>query len=91
MFGATENLGCTDTFGVVSVLETGTGTTCRIVVSGECLFFFFFGLSDTAPTRLRHASSEKKKSQILTDGLTNTIDFEIYPKTKILKSLRCLS
>ena len=35
-------------FGVVSVSDTGTGTTRRIPVSGECpLFFFFFRFSDT--------------------------------------------
>ena len=57
------------------VSDTGTGTTRRIPVSGECPLFFFFSFlrhaptrrrhgSDTAPTRLRrfrHASSEEKK------------------------------
>ena len=33
-------------FGVVSLSDTGTGTTRRIPVSGECLFFFFC-FSDT--------------------------------------------
>ena len=61
-------------FGVVSVSDTGTSTTRRIPVSGECPLFFFSFLrhaptqrqhgSDTAPTRLRifrHASNEEKK------------------------------
>ena len=68
-------------FGVVSMLDTGTGTTRWISVSDECHFFFF--------SFLRHGSDmfdtptmKKKKSQILTDGLTNTIDFVIYLKTK---------
>ena len=36
--------------GVGHVSDTGTGTTRRIPVSGECLFFFFFA----SPTRHRH-------------------------------------
>ena len=53
------------------------GLRCASSVS----FFFFFA-------RLRHGSDTsntlavKKKSQILTNGLTNTIDFVIYPQTK---------
>ena len=60
--------------GVGHVSDTGTGTTRRIPVFGECPLFFFSFLrhaptqrqhgSDTAPTRLRrfqHASSEEKK------------------------------
>ena len=57
-------------------------------VRAESFFFHFF---DAAPTRLRqggHANSEKKKSQILTDGQIITIDFVMYPKTKKLTSLR---
>ena len=64
-------------FGVVS--DTGTGTTRRIPVSGECplllfsfFFFFFFFLThvDVAPTRLRRGSdvsdtpAVKKKKKI---------------------------
>ena len=64
----------------MSVSDTGMGMTRRIPMSGECLFLFFFFF--LTPTRLRHASGEKKNSQTLTDGLTNTIDFVIYPKTK---------
>ena len=47
-------------FGVVSVSDTGTGTTRWIPGSGECPLFFFFFVSptraDSAPTRLRHSS-----------------------------------
>ena len=47
---------------------------------------------DTALTSLTRQQCKKKnkkkkrKSQILTDGLTNTIDFAIYPKTTSLRS-----
>ena len=45
--------------GVGHVSDTGTGTTRRIPVSGECPLFFFFvspTRADAAPTRLRHSS-----------------------------------
>ena len=64
-------------FGVVLVSDTGTGTTRRIPVSGECPLFFFFRFSDTrrrgadtAPTQLRRGSDAsdtpavKKKKKI---------------------------
>ena len=41
-------------FGVVSVSDTGTGTTRRIPVSGECPLFFSF--LRHAPTWRRHSS-----------------------------------
>ena len=53
--------------GVGHVSDTGTGTTRRIPVSGECPLVFFFvspTRADAALTRLRrfrHASSEEKK------------------------------
>ena len=54
-------------FGVVSVSDTGTGTTRRILVSSECplFYFIFFSFLRPALTRLRrvwHASSEEKKN-----------------------------
>ena len=58
--------------------------TRRTPVSEQCLFFF---ASLTRLRRLRHTTSEKKKkSQILTNGLTNTVDFVIYPTTTSLRS-----
>ena len=38
-------------FGVVSVSDTGTGTTSRILVFGGLFFFLFFFASPTRPTR----------------------------------------
>ena len=61
-FGKAARLHGHAIFGVVSVSDTGTGTTRRIPVSGECFFFFHF--FDTAPTRLRHANTGKKKKKI---------------------------